>query len=146
MTRAILFVAALTLALPVSAEVWKDWTPSKEVWSVSFVKVKPNKLDDYLKGLKQTWQSACDENKKVGQVMDCFIYASTTMNSDNFNVMLVQKHPNLAALDPDQQRYETVQKALRAKLAQDKQDKLVESYEDMRSFVSQQNFRRVELK
>lgn len=144
--RFLLLIAGLTLAAPVTAQIWKDYVPSKEVWSVTYVKVKPNKLDDYLKGLKQTWQSACDENKKAGMVMDCFIYASTQMSSGNFNVMLVQKHPSLGVLDPDQARYETVEKALRAKLAQDKQDKLVDSYADMREFFDQQTFRRIELK
>ena len=36
--------------------------------------------------------------------------------------------------------------AMRAQLAQDRQDKLVEGYEELLTFFGEQNFRRVELK
>jgi hypothetical protein len=36
--------------------------------------------------------------------------------------------------------------AMRAQLAEDKQDKLVEGYEELRTFFGEQNFRRVEFK
>jgi len=47
--------AALTLASSAQAfEVYTDYTPSKEVWNVTMVRVNPNRVDDYLEGLKQT--------------------------------------------------------------------------------------------
>lgn len=138
--------AAMLAAAPANAEIFKDWTPSKEVWNVSYVHVKPAKLDDYLKGLKQTWVGACEEGKKTGDVLDCFIYVSDTMNNRDFNVMLVQKLPSAAVHDPDQARYERVTAALRAKLAQDKRDALVSNYTDWRTIFGEQDFRRVDLK
>jgi hypothetical protein len=40
--------------------------PSKAVWNVTMVKVVPNRIDDYLGGLKQSWVSGCEINKKMG--------------------------------------------------------------------------------
>ncbi|HSN72689.1 MAG TPA: hypothetical protein VLT59_14330 [Steroidobacteraceae bacterium] len=48
--------AAFAVASQANAfEVFKDFVPSKEVYNVVFVKVDPNRMDDYLEGLKQTW-------------------------------------------------------------------------------------------
>ena len=41
--------AALALAFNAQAfEIYTDYTPSKEVWNVTMVKVNPNRIDDYL--------------------------------------------------------------------------------------------------
>ena len=80
--------SAAALALTVNAqafEVYTDYTPSKEVWNVTMVKVNPNRIDDYLEGLKQTWQSGCDISKKQGTVLDCFAYISETAANSDFN-------------------------------------------------------------
>lgn len=51
--------AALAMATPASAfEVYKDYTPSTEVWNVTYVRVNPNRLDDYLEGLRQSGGAA----------------------------------------------------------------------------------------
>jgi hypothetical protein len=139
--------AALALAVNAQAfEVYTDYTPSKEVWNVTMVKVNPNRIDDYLEGLKQTWQSGCDISKKQGTVLDCFVYISETAANSDFNMMLVMKFPNAASLDPNAEQFKAFQTAMRAQLAEDKQDKLVEGYEELRTFFGEQNFRRVEFK
>jgi hypothetical protein len=139
--------AALALAANAQAfEVYTDYTPSKEVWNVTMVKVNPNRIDDYLEGLKQTWQSGCDISKKQGTVLDCFVYISETAANSDFNMMLVMKFPNAASLDPNAEQFKAFQTAMRAQLAEDKQDKLVEGYEELRTFFGEQNFRRVEFK
>lgn len=139
--------AALALAVNAQAfEVYTDYTPSKEVWNVTMVKVNPNRIDDYLEGLKQTWQSGCDISKKQGTVLDCFAYVSETAANSDFNMMLVMKFPSAASLDPNAEQFKSFQAAMRAQLAEDKQDKLVEGYEELRTFFGEQNFRRVEFK
>ena len=139
--------AALVLAVNAQAfEVYTDYTPSKEVWNVTMVKVNPNRIDDYLEGLKQTWQSGCDISKKQGTVLDCFAYISETAANRDFNMMLVMKFPNAASLDPNAEQFKAFQTAMRAQLAEDKQDKLVEGYEELRTFFGEQNFRRIEFK
>ncbi|MEX1994536.1 MAG: hypothetical protein WD929_07740 [Steroidobacteraceae bacterium] len=139
--------AALVLAFNAQAfEIYTDYTASKEVWNVTMVKVKPNRIDDYLQGLEQTWQSGCDIGKKQGTVLDCYIYVSETAANRDFNLMLVMKFPSGASADPNEAQFKEFQKQMRAKLAEDAQDKLVEGYEELRSFYGEQNFRRIEFK
>lgn len=143
------FAASLLVsAMPASAELeaFKDYTPSTEVWNVTFVRVNPNKLGDYLEGLKQTWVGACDAQKKAGVVLECSVFVSDTMASRDFNVMLVLKAPNAAVSDPNEKIYKQIDADIRAKLAQDKEKKLVTGYDDMRSFFGEQNFRRLTFK
>lgn len=139
--------AALTLAVNAQAfEVYTDYTPSKEVWNVTMVQVNPNRIDDYLEGLKQTWMSGCEISKKQGTVLDCFVYVSETPSNRDFNMLLVTKLPSAAASDPNAEQFKQFQAQMRAQLAEDKQDKLVEGYEEMRTFFGEQNFRRVDFK
>ena len=127
-------------------EVFTDYTPSKEVWNVTFVRVNPNRIDDYLEGLKQTWVSGCEIGKKQGTVLDCAVYLSENVANRDFNLVLVTQFPSAAALDPNAEQYKAFNEAMRAQLAQDKQDKLVEGYEEMRTFFGEQNFRLINFK
>jgi hypothetical protein len=127
-------------------EVYTDYTPSKEVWNVTMVKVNPNRIEDYLEGLEQTWVSGCEISKKQGTVLDCFVYLSETAASGDFNMLLVTKFPSAASLDPNAEQYKAFMAAMRAQLAEDKQDKLVEGYEELRTFYGEQNFRRIDFK
>jgi len=139
--------AALAAATASQAfEVYTDYTPSKEVWNVTMVRVNPNRIDDYLEGLKQTWVSGCEIGKKQGTVLDCFVYLSETAANRDFNMLLVTKAPNGAASDPNAEQYKAFMAAMRAQLAEDKQDKLVEGYEELRTFFGEQNFRRIDFK
>jgi hypothetical protein len=138
----------LSCSFSASAELqpFKDYVPSKEVWNVTFVKVTPNRLNEYLAGIRQTWLGNCEIEKKLGTTLDCFVYVSETMSNRDFNVMLVIKQPSAAASDPDEKRYNQAMAEMRAKLAEDKQKQLVQSYEEMRSFFGEQSFRRLEFK
>ncbi len=139
--------AALTLAVNAQAfEAYTDYTISKEVWNVTMVKVNPNRIDDYLEGLKQTWLPGCEIGKKHGAVVDCFVYLSDTGANRDFNMMLVLKQPSGAVSDPNADLFKKIQAETRARLAQDKQDALVEGYEELRTFFGEQNFRRIEFK
>ena len=149
--KALCIAASATAALAAATasqafEVYTDYTPSKEVWNVTMVRVNPNRIDDYLEGLKQTWVSGCEIGKKQGTVLDCFVYLSETAANRDFNMLLVTKAPNGAASDPNAEQYKAFMAAMRAQLAEDKQDKLVEGYEELRTFFGEQNFRRIDFK
>jgi len=140
-------VTAFLFATPGSAaEVFKDYVRSREVDDMSFVHVTPGRLDDYLDGLRQTWLSTCELQKKYGAAIDCAIYASTTMANRDFNLVLVVKRPSAAMADPDEKRYNSTMAELRRQLAEDKQKKLVQSYEEMRTMFGQQEFRQLTFK
>ena len=72
-----------------AAEIYKNNVPSKAVWNVTMVKVDPNRVDDYLDGLKKTWVSGCAISKKQGVLGDCAIYISETTAGGPFEVLLV---------------------------------------------------------
>jgi hypothetical protein len=61
-------------------------------------------------------------------------------------MMLVMKFPSGASSDPNEAQFRAFQTEMRAKLAEDKQNQLVEGYEEFRSFFGEQNFRRIEFK
>lgn len=139
-------VLASALALAASgamAEEYKDYTATKEIWSVTFVNVNPNRMDDYLMGLKQTWVPVCEEGKKAGIMLDCSIMVSNTAYSRDFNVMLIQKVPSAAVSDPDEAMYRKIDAALKARLAQDKRNAIVTNYESMRTMFGSQDFRKI---
>ena len=138
---------AATLAFSAnSAEIYKDYTLSKEVSDVTFIKVNPGKFNDYLDGLRQTWLPGCEIGKKLGTVVSCSIWASETMRNGDFNVILVVTSPSGATSDPNEEMYNKFMAEMRAKLAQDEQQKIVEGYSEMRSFFGEQSFRQVKFK
>jgi hypothetical protein len=61
-------------------------------------------------------------------------------------MMLVMKFVSGAALDPNAEQFKQFMAQSRAQLAEDKQDQLVEGYEEMRTFAGEQNFRRIDFK
>jgi len=140
-------VAAVALSANVSAfEVFKDYTPGKEVYNVVFVRVNPNRVDDYLEGLKRTWWNGCEVSKKLGQLEECSIFLSDTASNRDFNMILVQRFASGAELDPDQGDYDKFMSEFRKQLAEAEQDKIVEGYDEIRTFFGEQNFRRITLK
>jgi hypothetical protein len=146
-----LLIAASAAGLAFSSvsqafEVFTDYTPSTEIWNVTMVKVNPNRIDDYLEGLKQTWITGCEAGKKHGTVVDCYAYLSDTAANSDFNMLLVVKFPNAASQDPNPERYKAFMADLRAMIAEDKQNQLVEGYEELRTFHGEQNFRRINFK
>lgn len=142
---AVAAVFALSSLSAQAAEQWKDYTLSKELSDVTFIKVKPNRMDDYLGGLKQTWWNSCEVGKKLGTIKGCWVYRSETADQD-FNLVLVMVYPSAATTDPNEEQYNKFMAEVRAKLAQDKQDKIVEGYSEMRSFYGEKYMREVTFK
>ena len=139
-------LAAFGFVTSAQAEIYKDYAPSKAVWNLTMVKVQPNKIDDYLMGLKQSWMAGCEVNKKQGVLEDCFIYVSENDAAGPFNVLLVQKYVSGAMREPDEARYRKYMEEFRKKIAEDTQNKLVEGYNEFRTFHGEMDFRRIEWK
>jgi len=57
-------------------EIYKDYKPSEEVYSLVTVKVDSNMGEVYLEGLMNTWAKSLDAEKKLGHVKDYAIYSS----------------------------------------------------------------------
>lgn len=146
-----LLTASAVVALAASGiagayEAYSDYTFSKEVWNVTMIKVNPNRIDDYLEGLEQTWQSGCDIGKKMNVILDCAIYVSDTAANRDFNTILVMKFPSGDFSDPNEAEFKQFQTEMRKRLEEAKQDALVEGYEELRTFFGEQNYRKIDFK
>jgi len=150
MRKAILIAAASAVfSMPFQAhayEVFKDFVPSKEVYNVVFIKVDPNRMDDYLEGLERTWWNGCEVSKKLGQLEECSIYMSDTASNPDFNLILVQRFASGADLDPDEADYNKFMTEFRKQLAEAQQDEIVGGYNELRTFFGEQNFRKIAFK
>jgi len=70
-------------------EEFKDYELNEEVVSMTTIKVKAGKGEDYLEGLVQTWVASNQIAKDLGKIRDFSIYVSRLPESGDFNVVLL---------------------------------------------------------
>ena len=68
------------------------------VWTITMVKTKPGMDDDYLKMLAKIYKATNEEAKKQGILMDYKILLGDSSGPNDFNILLMQELPNMAAL------------------------------------------------
>jgi len=127
-------------------EIYKDYTVSDAVWSVSTIKVKPHMIDAYLEGLKTTWLSSNATFKSLGQVEDYRIYVSDLPESGDFNVLLVVKFKNDEMLAPNKARYEAYMAKFGEAQAKAGTEKAKQDYPAMRAITGEYRLREVTIK
>jgi len=69
------------------------------VWTITMVRTKPGMDDDYLKMLAKIFKSTNEEAKKQGIIMDYKILLGDSADAHDFNILLMQEYPNMAAFD-----------------------------------------------
>ena len=70
------------------------------VWRVSLIKVKPNKMDEYLGSLRQATKPLLDEEKRNGTIMDYKIFLKeTSAGPQDWDIAVAIQYKNHAALD-----------------------------------------------
>src|SRR5262245_42369047 len=70
------------------------------VWRVSLIRVKPNKMDEYLASLRQATKPLLEEQKRNGTIMDYKIFLKETNNSpQDWDIAVAIEYKNHAALD-----------------------------------------------
>lgn len=101
-------IGTLAFAQPAFAqlEVYKDYTVSDAVSSVTTVKVDSNMSDYYLEGLKETWVASSEVAKSLGHIEDYAIYQSAMPNGGEFNMILVVNFGSMADLGPSKSKYD----------------------------------------
>ena len=127
-------------------EIYKDYTLSDAVWSVSTIKVKPHMIDGYLEGLKSTWVSSNATFKSLGQVEDYRIYVSDLPESGDFNVLLVVKFKDDQMLAPNKARYDAYMAKFGEAQAKAGTEKAKQDYPAMREITGEYRLREVTLK
>jgi hypothetical protein len=102
-------------------------------------------IDKYLEGLKGSWVPANEILKEQGQIESYGIYVSQLPNGGDFNDKLVVRFANSADMQPDKERYDAFMKAW-GKENQEKSDKIVLTYPDIRTITGEYLFREITLK
>ncbi len=143
------FVAILLLCFTLSANAqlhpFTDYDISDTVWSVTTVRVDPNMGDHYLEGLKETWVKSFEIAKELGTIVDYEIYRSQLPQSGDFNLFLVVEYENSAAMEPNQERYDSFMEKW-GEENQAKSDEIVKDYPSMRTITGQYNIRKITIK
>ena len=126
-------------------EPWTDYEVSKGVSNVTTIKVDSNMIDKYLEGLRDTWVPANKVAMELGQIKDYGIYVSELPNGGEFNVVLIVQYASSADMQPDKAEYEAFMKAW-GKENQEKSDKIVVTYPDIRTITGEYLLREVTMK
>jgi len=126
-------------------EPWTDYEVSEGVSNVTTIKVDSNMIDKYLEGLRDTWVPANEVAMELGQIKDYGIYVSQLPNGGDFNVLLFVRFESSADMQPDKAEYDAFMKAW-GKENQEKSDKIVVTYPDIRTITGEYLFREVTMK
>jgi hypothetical protein len=143
---AILAMAFCSSAAYADLEIYKDYTVSDAVWSVTTIKVKSNMADAYLEGIKKTWVASSQVAKELGQIEDYKIYASDLPESGDFNVLLVVKFKNNEALAPNKARYDAFMAKWGEARNKETNEMAQRDYPAMRSITGEYLLREITLK
>jgi hypothetical protein len=138
-------VAVATVAMA-DLTPWQDYQVSDAVWQVTTVKVDAGMGDAYLEGLKKTWVTSMQAQKKLGNIEDFKIFRSDLFMSGEFNMMLVVKFKNTADLAPNKAKYEAFMKEWGEARQKEARELSQKSYPTMRKITGQYDFREITLK
>ena len=82
------------------------------VWQVSFVKLKPNSGDEYLKSLAATWRKAHEEAIKQGIIVGYKVLRGSASNPEDWDIMLMAQYKNMGAMDNISDRWDAIYKSV----------------------------------
>ena len=127
-------------------EVWEDYEVSDAVWSLTTVKLDPGTQDIYLEGLKSTWVAANEVAKSLGHIEDYAIYTNQAVASGEFDLLLVMKMPNTAAMAPSRERYNEFMEAWGQENMDASNAKVLELYNEIREIQGEYLIREITMK
>jgi hypothetical protein len=139
-----LLVAFMMSAMEMSAqdeEIYKEGS----VWNLTFVKLKANMGDEYLKGLAKTWKASMDELVTQKLIKSYKILMGDASNPQDFDLILMTEVENFAAFDPDpakDKKRDEVEKKVRDAMGEEFQ-KTVSSYTTMREITGRKTMREI---
>jgi hypothetical protein len=136
----------LSLSIYTQAEIWEDYALSEEVIEHTVIAVQGNYLDDYLVRLERTWVRSMEVQKELGYVTDYSILVSTA--ADSPNVWLNVEYPNMAAYQPNEEKWNKVNEILAERYSDDEEelDAIAKGYEEIRTMIDHQILHKVTYK
>lgn len=117
------------------------------VWNLTFVKLKANLGDDYLKGLSKTWKATMDELVKQKLLKSYKILLGSASNPQDFDLLLMTEFENYAVMDPNPEREakrDAIEKKIREGLGEE-YEKTISNYSTLREITGRKTMREINL-
>jgi hypothetical protein len=144
-TLAIGIAAGCLLSNVTRAELWNDYSASKEAWQVTQVKVQGGRLDDYLENLKRTFVPGAELAKRNGTLVDYHILVNRNQVAPGATVLVIEQYVDWMAVAPNNRDRDLKERAeLRKSLSKVDSDKLMSERNDYRTFIDEGTFWAVE--
>ena len=142
----LLVLSLMISSVFVSAEIWKDYEPTKEQVQLTVVDVQSNYLDYYLVNLNRTWVRAMEVQKDLGLIVDYGVWTSDGASSPN--VWLTITYKDMASMTPSKEKTDAVEAEMQKRYGdnEEEMDKISKGYEEIRTMVDNQRINRVKFK
>lgn len=135
-------------ARPAVAQEGEGWNTLEPVYNVTTIKIHPNMGEQYLQNLKRTWVTGVEAAIEEGLTEDYWVFSSLTPNDGGYNLMIVTKHPNLAALDATdawRERIARIDATVQQTLSEQESDEITGNvYPNIRTITSEKMLREIE--
>jgi DNA-binding Lrp family transcriptional regulator len=108
------FVTLLLTGAPAAAAAQGSTAPYTQgsVWTMTFVRVKPGRGDDWLNDFRATTRRMLEEGKRQGLVVSYKVISAPAATGGDWNFMVMVEYRNMAALDQTDEKF----RAINAKL------------------------------
>ena len=136
---------AICLFVFVPALLAQEHYTEGPVWRVSLIRVKPNRMDEYLTSMQQSTKPFLDEEKRQGLVVEYKVFLKETKsNPQDWDICVAVQYKNYAAMDGLSSKVE----GIRDKVLGGKQQahQLGEKREEIREVISSELLHEVVLK
>jgi hypothetical protein len=136
---------AICLFVFVPALLAQEHYTEGPVWRVSLIRVKPNRMDEYLTSMQQSTKPFLDEEKRQGLIVEYKVFLKETKsNPQDWDICLAIQYKNYAAMDGLASKVE----GIRDKVLGGKQQahQLGEKREEIREVISSELLHEVVLK
>jgi len=136
---------AICLFVFVPALLAQEHYTEGPVWRVSLIRVKPNRMDEYLTSMQQSTKPFLDEEKRQGLIVEYKVFLKETKsNPQDWDICVAVQYKNYAAMDGLSSKVE----GIRDKVLGGKQQahQLGEKREEIREVISSELLHEVVLK
>lgn len=108
---------SLFFCLSAAAQAQEAPYNQETVWTMTFVRIEPNRFDDYIKDLNGLWKKVYEEAMKDGTAISYKIISSDATREDDWNLLLMVEYKNMAVFDETDAKFRQIV----AKLASEEQ-------------------------
>jgi hypothetical protein len=102
-----LVLSVLVVAVTAYAQVKRPFH-SGSVWNIAFIRMKPGMETAYLNHLAGSWKNNQEAMKKEGVVLSYKVITTEGHTPGDWNVMLMTEYKNLAALEANEEKADTI--------------------------------------